>query len=82
MYLDDDHDIATSYINNHGELTENKPQRYRTGVFIDDKLRLVPHNQAMVKKANRNLGTIKRTFSYLDKAMFLNLYKALVRPLL
>ena len=34
----------------------------------------------MVKKANRNLGTIKRTFSYMDKIIFLNLYKALVHP--
>ena len=31
----------------------------------------------MVKKANRNLGIIKRTFSYLDKTVFLNLYKTI-----
>ena len=34
----------------------------------------------MVKKANRNLGIINRTFSYLDKTVFLNLYKSIVRP--
>ena len=34
----------------------------------------------MVKKANRNLGIIKRTFSYLDKTVFLNLYKSIVHP--
>ena len=34
----------------------------------------------MVKKANRNLGIIKRTFSYQDKTIFLNLYKSIVRP--
>ena len=27
-----------------------------------------------------NLGIIKRTFSYLDKLCFLNLYKSIVRP--
>ena len=50
------------------------------GVAIDNKLKFVPHIQAMVKKANRNLGLIKRTFSYLDKTVFLNLYKTIVRP--
>ena len=50
------------------------------GVLIDNKLNFVPHIRAMVKKANRNLGIIKRTFSYIDKTIFLNLYKALVRP--
>ena len=50
------------------------------GVIIDDKLKFVPHIQAMAKKVNRNLGLIKRTFSYLDKTIFLNLYKSIVRP--
>ena len=49
------------------------------GVIIDNKLNFIPHIQAMVKKANRNLGIIKRTFSYLDKTVFLNLYKSIVR---
>ena len=30
--------------------------------------------------ANRNLGLILRTFTFMDKEMFLNLYKSLVRP--
>ncbi len=33
-----------------------------------------------VNKANRILGLIRRTFTYLDKDTFLKLYKALVRP--
>ena len=33
-----------------------------------------------MKKANRKLGFIYRTFTCLDKDMFLNLYKSLVRP--
>ena len=70
------------YMNNNGELTEisKETEQKDLRVLIDDKLKLAPHIQAMVKKTNRNLGIIKRTFSYLDKAMFLNLYKALVRP--
>ncbi len=30
--------------------------------------------------ANRNLGMIFRSFTFIDKSMFLNLYKSLVRP--
>ena len=56
------------------QVTEQKD----LGVTIDNKLKFVPHIQAMVKKANRNLGIIKRTFSYLDKTVFLNLYKTIV----
>ena len=66
----------------NGEQTEinQVPEQKDLGVTIDDKLKFVPHIQAMVKKANRNLGIIKRTFSYLDKTIFLNLYKSIVRP--
>ena len=66
----------------NGEQTEinQVPEQNDLRVIIDDKLKFVPHIQAMVKKANRNLGIIKRTFSYLDKTIFLNLYKSIVRP--
>ncbi|MES9884664.1 MAG: reverse transcriptase family protein, partial [Sedimenticola sp.] len=50
------------------------------GVILDNKLKFTSHIQASVKKANRNLGIIKRTFKYMDKVMFLNLYKSLIRP--
>ena len=35
-----------------------------------------------VNKANRVIGVIRRTYTYLDESTFLSLYKALVRPLL
>lgn len=50
------------------------------GVLIDNKLKFSQHIHASVKKANRVLGLIKKTFSYMDKIMFLQLYKSLVRP--
>ena len=50
------------------------------GVTIDNQMKFVSHIQASVKKANRNLGIIKKTFSHSDKTVFLNVYKALVRP--
>ena len=49
-------------------------------VTIDDKLKFREHITQKVNIANRNLGIIFRTFSYMDKYMFLNLYKTLVRP--
>ncbi len=50
------------------------------GVVMDKNLKFVAHIQTVVKKANRMLGVIKRTFKYIDKEVFLNLYKAIVRP--
>ena len=43
-----------------------------------------PNEQASeaVKKANRILAIIKRSFSYIDKRVFRQLYKALVRPII
>ena len=36
--------------------------------------------QIVLKKANRVIGIIKHTFSYMDEEMFLALYKTMVRP--
>ena len=44
------------------------------GVLINNKLNCVPYIQAMVKKANRNSGIIHRTFSYIDKTVFMKFY--------
>ena len=50
------------------------------GVIMDKTLNFSDHINTNVNKANRNLGIIFRTFIYMDKEMFLNLYKSLVRP--
>ena len=50
------------------------------GVTFDEKLNFDSHIQKSINKANKILGIIKRTFSYLDKDIFLRLYKAMVRP--
>jgi len=50
------------------------------GVTFDDKLTFNKHIHLKVNIANRNLGLIAKSFTYLDKEMFLQLYKALVRP--
>ncbi len=50
------------------------------GVLIDNKLKFTSHIQNSVKKANRMLGIIRRTFQHIDKTVLLTLYKSLVRP--
>ena len=50
------------------------------GVIIDKNLNFREHITSKINIANRNVGIIFRTFTYLDPEMFRNLYKSLVRP--
>ena len=50
------------------------------GVVFDCMLSFDSHIQTVINKANRNIGIIRRTFSYLTRKGFIKLYKALVRP--
>ena len=50
------------------------------GVIFDDKLLFREHISKNSALANRNLGLIFKSFNYLDKEVFLALYKSLVRP--
>ena len=49
-------------------------------VIIDQNLTFRDHINSKVNIANRNLGIIFRTFTYIDEEMFLNLFKSIVRP--
>ena len=49
-------------------------------IHVDKSLTFTEHINFKIKIANRNLGLIFRTFTYLDKDIFMNLYKSLVRP--
>ena len=50
------------------------------GVTFTNNLDFDVHINNIVKKANQVMGLIRRSFSHLDKEMFINLYKSLVRP--
>ena len=52
------------------------------GVLIDNKLDFGKHIHNIVGRANRVLGLVKISFAHMDAYMFLNIYTALVRPLL
>ena len=59
---------------------ENVTSEKKLGVMVDQALNFSEHISSKVNKANRNLGMIFRTFTYMDKEIFLNLYKSLVIP--
>ena len=50
------------------------------GVTIDNQLKLSMHVQTQVANDNRILVCLRHTFKYLTSTMFLQLYKAMIRP--
>ena len=66
------------HLNNHllVEVTSEKD----LGVIISNDLKASCNVINQVKKANKMVGMIRRTFSFLDKNSFLLLYKTYVRP--
>ena len=61
---------------NISEITEEKD----LGVTFTNDLKFSRHIEISVNKANKMIGIIKRTFTYMEKDMFLQLYKSLIRP--
>ena len=49
------------------------------GILMDNELKFHKHTSAVVKKASRNLGIIKKSFLFLDASTLSTLYKSLVR---
>ena len=77
------HDLNKTYTMKKGQElipVEKVDSEKDLGVIIDKDLKFTEHINSKIKVANRNVGLIFRTFTYLDKDMFLNLYKSLVRP--
>ena len=52
------------------------------GIMVDNSLSFDKHICEAIKKANKKLAMIRRTFVYLDKKMLVQLYTSLVRPIL
>ena len=52
------------------------------GVQVDDELKFSTHIIAQTNKANRLVGLIRRSFTYLDKELMKQLFISLVRPVL
>ena len=52
------------------------------GVHIDDELKISQHTEIQVNRANKLLGLLRRSLTYLDEVSVCILYKSLVRPIL
>ena len=52
------------------------------GVVMDSKLKFDKHITEISRKATGVLASIKRTMTYIDRRVFIGLYKSLVNPLL
>lgn len=61
------------------KLTEDTEEK-DLGVLFDRGLKFSNHIAACVNKANRMVGLIRRSFKYMDNKVFIQLYKALIRP--
>ncbi|KAL8625775.1 hypothetical protein ACOMHN_012367 [Nucella lapillus] len=62
-------------------LTTSKAEK-DLGVVVDSQLTFKDHISQATAKANRILGVIRRSFDHLTEHTFIQLYKALVRPVL
>jgi hypothetical protein len=64
-----------------GDTTISEVQEEKDlGVTFDPTLKFSIHCNSIANKANSVVGVMKRAFDFMDRSMFLLLYKALVRP--
>ena len=68
------------YYHLNGSLLSPAEKEKDLGVIVGKDLKAEWNIAHSVAKANKILGMIRRTFSYMDKDMFLQLYKVYVRP--
>ena len=52
------------------------------GVVVDNKLTFSHHINSIVARANQVVGMIRRSFKYMDKDIFVQLFTSRVRPIL
>ena len=65
-----------------GQVVKIKQVEYEKdlGVIIDENLNFRKHIITKVNLANRNVGLMFKNFTFMNKNMFLSLYKTMVRP--
>ena len=70
--------------NKDGEIIsieEDSEEKY-LGILFEKNLKFNKHITVTVKRANKLVGLIRRTFSFMDKELFLMVYKCLIRSVL
>lgn len=85
MHFGRSNEKTTYYMRDSGgvmrDLKESEIEK-DLGVHVDNKLSFHQHVDEVVKKANRILGVIKRTFITRDKVIIKKLFTTMVRPIL
>ena len=69
-----------SYVNNERVELEATKMEKDLGIIVDSELTFSKHVETQVGKANRLVGLIRRSFTYMDKNCMRQLFIALVRP--
>lgn len=64
----------------HGNVLEHVFQEKDIGLIVDSELSFEQHISEKVMKANKIVGLIRRSFSYLSPKLFRQLFIAFVRP--
>ena len=66
--------------NKDGEIIsiEEDSEEKDLGIIFEKKLKFNKHITVTVKRANKLVGLIRRTFSFMDKELFLMVYKYLI----
>ena len=77
--------ISNTMLNLHNAPLHNNIQPKANnpcGILVDNKLKFHEQCSAVVAKANRFLGVIRRSFDCTNAEMILRLYKSLIRPVI
>jgi hypothetical protein len=80
LHFGSNNPCTTYYLN--GQAIPNKQSEKDLGVHISDSLKFSEHCADAVRRAEYALWCVKKSIKYMSKDIFLQLYKALIRPIL
>ena len=69
------------YGNNKVALSEVESEK-DLGIMFDSEMKFQAHIIDVCNRGYQRIAVIRRTFTYMDKDMFLLLYKSIIRPVL
>ena len=73
--------LSLSY-SSDGNLVQADYSEKDLGITFDSNIKFTTHINSIVSKANSRVGIIRRNFTDMKPAVFLPVYKAIIRPLL
>ena len=75
------HKYTMRYGNDKVALSEVESEK-DLGIMFDSEMKLQAHINEVCNRGYQRIAVIRRNFTYIDKDMFLLLYKSIVRPVL